>query len=532
MAGSLEKTIASVARVIEATIASERWAHAGGRLQSIDARVKIAALPLFILLCALTKSLPMLVVLYIVSLILAVVSGIRLVDFIKRVWIFIPIFTGVIAIPALFLTPGRTIAAIGSLEITREGLTAAAFLVMRVSTSVSFAMLLILTTRWDVITRALGDCKVPATLVALLSISYRYFILLLRTLLELLTARTSRVISRLPYRLEYNFLSRSAGMLFVRSLHLAGGVQMAMESRGSIYGSAGGLEENKSTTSSGYTGPAGERTDTNHIFSLRNVSYSYPDGTLGVQVDELHVHAGACTIILGPNGSGKSTLLKILDGLFFPQNGEVRAFGETITEDRLNEKRFRRFFRSRIGLVFQNPDVQNFSPTVRDELAFGPMQKGLHGEELDCAVDRAMEILGIGTLGDRYPYRLSGGEKKRVAIASVLTVDPEVYLLDEPTASLDPATEGILIDLLADLTDQRKTLVIATQDLLLARHIGEWAVVLDQDRAVAASGTIAEVLARHDLLESTGLVHAHRAPHRTAAAGFRHSHYTEKNGNG
>ncbi len=532
MAGSLEKTIASVARVIETTIADERWAHAGGRLQSIEPRVKIAALPLVILLCALTRNLPLLVVLYAVSLVLAGISGIRLVDFIKRVWVFIPIFTSVIAIPALFLTPGRTIAAIGSLEITHEGLTTASFLVMRVSTSVSFATLLILTTRWDVITRALGDCKVPATLVALLAMSYRYFILLLRTLLELLTARTSRVISRLPYRLEYAFLSRSAGMLFVRSLHLAEGVQMALESRGSTYGGDGGVEENRSTASSGHTGQAGARAAANRVFSLQNISYSYPDGTHGVRVDELNVHAGTCTIILGPNGSGKSTLLKILDGLSFPQNGEVRAFGEIITEDRLNEKRFRRFFRSKIGLVFQNPDIQNFSPTVRDELAFGPMQKGLHGEELDRVVDRAMDLLGIETLGDRYPYRLSSGEKKRVAIASVLTVDPEVYLLDEPTASLDPATEGILIDLLADLTEQRKTLVIATQDLLLARHIGEWVVVLDQERSVAASGTVTEVLDRHDLLERTGLVHAHRAPHRTAAAEFRHSHYTEKNGNG
>ena len=156
------------------------------------------------------------------------------------------------------------------------------------------------------------------------------------------------------------------------------------------------------------------------------------------------------------------------------------------------------------------------------------MQKGLGGEALEHVVEDAMKLLGIDALGDRYPYRLSGGEKKRVAIGSVLTVDPEIYLMDEPTASLDPATEGILIDLLADLTERKKTLVIATQDLLLARHIGEQAVILGSDRAVAASGTVAEVLGDRDVLEKTGLIHAHRTPHRTAAAAFRHSHYTEK----
>ncbi len=233
MAVALEKNIAAVARIIEATVANERWARSDGFLQSLDARIKIAALPLTILLCALTKNIPVLLVLYAASLVLAVLSGIGAIDFIKRVWIFIPLFTGVIAVPALFMTPGRGIASVGPVTITREGLTTAVFLIMRVSTSVSFTALLILTTRWHVVTRALGQLRAPTVLVSLLSISYRYFLLLLRTLVELLTARTSRVIAALPYRLELSFLSRSTGYLFVRSLHLAEEVQMAMISRGS-----------------------------------------------------------------------------------------------------------------------------------------------------------------------------------------------------------------------------------------------------------------------------------------------------------
>jgi len=137
-------------------------------------------------------------------------------------------------------------------------------------------------------------------------------------------------------------------------------------------------------------------------------------------------------------------------------------------------------------------------------------------------------MLRIESLADRYPYRLSGGEKKRVAIASVLTIDPEVYLLDEPAANLDPSTEGILIDLLGTFLDEGKTLVIATQDLLLARHLGERAVVLGPDRRLAADDAIDLLLERADLLRRTGLAHSHRHPHRRASAGYRHSHYTEE----
>jgi cobalt/nickel transport system ATP-binding protein len=538
MALALEKNIAAVARVIETTVTNERWARSGGLLQSLDVRAKIAALPLLMLLCALTKSIPVLLALYAVSLVLAGLSGIGAIAFIKRVWIFIPLFTGVIAIPALFMTPGQRIAAVGPLTITREGLTTAVFLIMRVSTSVSFALLLVLTTRWNDLTRALGDLRVPHVLVSLLAISYRYFILLLRTLIELLAARTSRVISALPYRTELAFLSRSTGFIFVKSLHLAEGVQMAMISRGGDPMDHRAAEDtpaaNHEDSSAGRRHGAargsasGATGDTRPAFALRDVSYAYPDGTTGLRIASLRIHAGICTIILGPNGSGKSTLLKLLDGLIFPQSGEIKAFGEVITENRLRGREFRRFFRSRVGLVFQNPDIQCFSPTVRDELAFGPVQKGLGGEALEHVIEDAMKLLGIDKLGDRYPYRLSGGEKKRVAIGSVLTVDPEIYLMDEPTASLDPATEGVLIDILAELTERRKTLVIATQDLLLARHIGERAVILGCDRSVAASGTVSDVLGDGATLERTGLIHAHRTPHRTAAAALRHSHYTEK----
>jgi cobalt/nickel transport system ATP-binding protein len=139
-----------------------------------------------------------------------------------------------------------------------------------------------------------------------------------------------------------------------------------------------------------------------------------------------------------------------------------------------------------------------------------------------------MKLLRLDAIAERYPYRLSGGEKKRVAIASVVTVDPDVYLMDEPTANLDPATEGILIDLLADLAERGKTLVIATQDLLLARHIGAQAIVLGPDRTLITKAPVMEILEDHALLEKAGLVHAHRAPHGAVPTAFKHTHYTRE----
>jgi len=268
--------------------------------------------------------------------------------------------------------------------------------------------------------------------------------------------------------------------------------------------------------------------DPEHAFELEGVRFSYPDGVLGVEIESLRIRRGLCTILLGANGSGKSTLLKMLDGLLFPSTGEIKAFGEPLTERRLDRRDYQRSFRSRVGFVFQDADIQCFSPTVRDELAFGPLQLGLERREIERRVQRAFEMLRIESLADRYPYRLSGGEKKRVAIASVLTIDPEVYLLDEPAANLDPSTEGILIDLLGTFLDDGKTLVIATQDLLLARHLGERAVVLGPDRRLAADDDIDPLLGRADLLRKTGLAHSHRHPHRRASAGYRHSHYTEE----
>jgi cobalt ECF transporter T component CbiQ len=528
MAGFLEKNVSAAARAIEHAVVSERWALAPGLLQAIDPRFKIVAFAALILSCSLTHSAILLACLYALATLLALLSRIGAGDFTKRIWVFVPIFTSIVAIPALFLTPGARIASLGPLAITAEGARAALMLVLRVSASVSFSVLFVLTTPWHRVLDALASLRIPRVVISLLSLSYRYLLLLLRTLAELFMARTSRVIAPLPFRQEAAFASRSTGFLFLKSLHLAEGVHMAMVSRGWEEEASAPARAGEERGGLGFTAAGTPEPPSPNAFELRDVRYDYPGNISGLSIERLDVPRGRCTILLGRNGSGKSTLLMVLDGLLYPQTGSVRAFDRALSERELDGGAFRKLFRSTVGLVFQDADVQCFSPTVREELAFGPRQMGFDEAEVSTRVDAALAALGIDALADRYPYNLSGGEKKRVALASILTLDLDAYLLDEPTANLDPAAEGVLIDILSALADQGKTLVVATQDLVLARHIGDTAVILGPEKRPLFIGPVEEALADAALLERAGLAHAHRHAHREAAADFRHSHYTEE----
>jgi cobalt ECF transporter T component CbiQ len=521
MTGVLEKNIASVSRAIEHTVASERWCREHGIVQKIDPRIKIVSLVAILLACSLTHSIPALLCLYAASTVLAVASKIPVGYFTARVWIFVPLFTAVIAVPALFLTPGTPVATVGRFTITHEGMRTAAMLLLRVSASVSYSILLVLTTTWNSILGTLRELRLPGIAVTVLALSYRYLVLLLRTLSELLLARKSRVIAAPSFVREAAFASRSGGYLFLKSLHLAEGVHLALVSRG-------WNDEEARWSHAARACLDARNTAGDFVFELDDVRYSYPGGVAGLSIDRLSIPRGRCTVILGPNGSGKSTLLKVLDGLVYPQTGSARAFGTKLSERNLEDGAFREFFRGKVGLVFQDADVQCFSSTVREELAFGPRQMGMDESEVGRRVDSTLAALGISALADRYPYGLSGGEKKRVALASILTMDLDVYLLDEPTANLDPSTEGVLIDILSDLAGRGRTIVIATQDLLLARHIGDIVVVLGGEKRPFFVGPADEALDDTSLLERAGLVHAHKRPHRLATAGVRHTHYREE----
>lgn len=255
------------------------------------------------------------------------------------------------------------------------------------------------------------------------------------------------------------------------------------------------------------------------LFDIANLTYRY-DSLTALDNLTLAFAEGCRVALVGANGSGKSTLLRLLDGLYFPQSGAIRFRGEELTEGRLADDEFAFRFRRQVGLVFQNPDVQLFNPTVFDEVAFAPLQLCWPKPEIRERVAETLERLRLTHLKDRAPHRLSGGEKKRVALASVLVLDPAVLLLDEPLASLDPRSQSQLIDLLVEWGGGVKSVITATHELGDLADIADRCYVLDGGR-LAAEGTPAEVLADRALLERTNLVHAHRHRH---AAGETHFH--------
>lgn len=223
----------------------------------------------------------------------------------------------------------------------------------------------------------------------------------------------------------------------------------------------------------------------------------------------LSVARGEKLALLGANGCGKSTLLKVLDGLVFPQRGTYRAFGEPVTEDTLEDEQMSTGFRSRVGFVFQNSDAQVFSPSVREEVAFGPLQMGLSNGAAHERVDDVLRMLEIADLAERAPFQLSGGQKKKVAIASVLVMNPEVLLFDEPTAALDPRTRQWLTELVVELNTAGKTVVHATHDLDLLDVLADRCVVFGEDHRVVRVGPPEEVLDDRRLLLDVNLVHEH-----------------------
>ncbi len=270
------------------------------------------------------------------------------------------------------------------------------------------------------------------------------------------------------------------------------------------------------------------------IFELRGVSYSYLGKIDALKGVSLKICRGEQIAIMGANGSGKSTLLAILDALIYPTSGKFYAFGREVTEDlfdSVKEDDFRSYFRKRVGFVFQNSDVQLFSPTVYDEVAFGPLQLDLSPEAVRARVDEVLEFAGITKLRDRAPHTLSGGEKKKVCIASVLATNPDVLLLDEPTAGLDPRTQLWLAELLLEIAQVGKTVITATHDLEIMGQISKRAVVVGEDHRVKVDAPSRDVLSNTELLLDANLIHRHMHHHGAIQHQHLHVHQEEHSHN-
>lgn len=233
------------------------------------------------------------------------------------------------------------------------------------------------------------------------------------------------------------------------------------------------------------------------IIRIDNLSFSYPDGQQALTDINLTIYQGESVALIGPNGAGKSTLLLHLNGIL-RSNGVVKVFGKSVDDKNL------RWVRSKVGLVFQNPDDQLFSPTLFEDVAFGPTNMGYSEAEVGESVTKALNWVEMAGYEQRSPHHLSVGEKKRTAIATVLSMTPEILVIDEPTSNLDPRSKWSLIGLLKRLP---VTKIVASHDLELVQALCQRVIVLDHGQVVA-DGTTNHILADKPLLAAHGLAPA------------------------
>ena len=241
------------------------------------------------------------------------------------------------------------------------------------------------------------------------------------------------------------------------------------------------------------------------MIALRGVAFAYPEAPALGPLD-LAIERGEAIAVIGPNGSGKSTLLKLICGLFPPSTGSYALDGQAVTGRSLADARFAAEFHRRIGLLFQDSDAQLFCGSVYDEIAFGPRQMGLSEALIADRVGDLLRLFGLERLASRVPYHLSGGEKRKVALAAALSLNPEALCLDEPMGGLDPKTKRQLRDLIVSLNASGKTIVCATHDFEYVDGIFRRAVVLSSEGRIARDGPYDEVMADRPFLESMNIV--------------------------
>lgn len=232
-----------------------------------------------------------------------------------------------------------------------------------------------------------------------------------------------------------------------------------------------------------------------HYIEASNVSFCYPDGTKALDNINFRINHGESVALVGANGAGKSTLLQHLNGTILTQKGVIDIGGVRAAKQNL------KIIRASVGMVFQNSDDQLFMPTVFEDVAFGPVNLGLNPDEVEQRVQEALEEVGAAHLGSRAPYKLSSGEKKLAAIASVLSLDPAILVMDEPTAALDPAARRNLIQLLDSFGH---TKIIATHDLDMALELCERTIVINSG-VIEADGLSSEIFTNEKLLKASRL---------------------------
>ena len=239
----------------------------------------------------------------------------------------------------------------------------------------------------------------------------------------------------------------------------------------------------------------------------------------------LNIEKGEAIALMGPNGSGKSTLLKLINGIISPDQGAYKFNNEEITQKKLQDERFSKLFHKKIGFVFQNSDTQLFCADVYDEIAFGPRQMGMDEAEVDIRVSDCLNLLNIQEFRDRAPYHLSGGEKRKLALACVLSLNPEVLVLDEPLNGLDPKTQRWLVEFLIQLNKAGKTIITSTHNLELVHEISSRAILFGENHTIVADMPTEQLLEDTDLLKKINLVDEYYHCHFDG----KHKHFHDHN---
>lgn len=242
------------------------------------------------------------------------------------------------------------------------------------------------------------------------------------------------------------------------------------------------------------------------MIDIKNVCYKYNDEVYALKNINLHINEGEAIALIGVNGSGKSTLMKIINGLITPHDGSYLFEGEEINYKSLQDESFSKGFHKKVGFVFQNSEVQLFCSNVYDEIAFGPRQMGMDEDEVKRRVEDTLKLLSIEELRNRTPYHLSGGEKKKVAIATVVVLNPDVYIFDEPMNGLDPRTKRFLKEFMIAINDAGKTILCSTHDFEYVQGVFKRAVVFSSEHTVIRDGDYDEIMNDREFLYYNNII--------------------------
>ncbi|MBO9597977.1 MAG: cobalt ECF transporter T component CbiQ [Cohnella sp.] len=423
--------------------------------------------------------------------------GISLRLIVRRMMLLIPFGAGA-ALFIPFHTAGIPAFGLFGYTATEEGMERAATILLKLGCANLLLTYLLAVTPVFALIRSLRALGVPALMLEIMALLLRYFFLLkeeARGMSKAQRSRGMRTSGWLWNALAYRRFGQLMGALFVRAYLRSQRIYVAISARGGLEGGSGVRRSSENEATDGMRDMA-ELTEP--VVAVKDVSFAYGHGKISaLKGVSFEIGAGSKVALMGPNGAGKSTLISLLNGLEIAHAGEVRLFGETVT--RSNETRLRR----RVGVVYQDPDDQIFSTTVQEDVAFGPRNLGLNAEEAAERASEALNSVGMAGFELRSPFELSYGQKRRVAIAGVLAMRPDVIVLDEPMSFLDPRGRDELQALLDRMHESGLTIIVATHDVDFA---AEWAdrVLLLKDGKLLASGT-ADLLYKDEILAQASL---------------------------